>query len=339
MRSRRTARAAALLLAAAGASCTMLRSIWTSDAPAPRPFNHEAHIVRGPSCADCHEKAEKEASAGMPSRDFCMNCHEDLDKDPNKPVEKKVAWFLNEKGEPGWSAFTKQSPEIRFSHATHAAKGVACVACHEGIDKDTGLVSGKVQRMASCTACHAEKAAAKTGCATCHTVQNRLVPPRNHGQLWGSLHGSAARLGGAISTANACSLCHAGDACTTCHQTRPPADHTEAWRQRPHGIAAGVDRQRCTTCHTSDGCVRCHQETVPASHGPAWGGAASRHCTGCHLPVQASTGCAVCHRSTPGHDGSPAQPAWHTPGSNCRSCHGASLKHPDNGDRCESCHR
>ncbi len=338
MRSRRTA-GALVLLAATGASCTFFGSLWPSGAAAPRPFNHEAHIVRGPACADCHEKAEKEAVAGMPSKEFCMNCHEDLDKDPAKPLEKKVAWFLDPKGDPVWTAYTKQSPEIRFSHAAHAAKGVGCTSCHEGIDKDTGLVSGKLQRMASCTACHAEKAVAKNDCRTCHTQQDRLVPPKNHAQLWATMHGSAARVGGAFSTANQCALCHTNDACVTCHQTRMPRDHTEAWRHRPHGIAAGVDRQRCTVCHAADGCGRGHQETVPLSHGAGFGAPQNRHCTGCHLPVQQSAGCGVCHRSTPSHDASPPQPPWHTPAMNCRSCHAASLKHPDNGDNCAACHR
>ncbi len=330
---------AILLLAGLGASCTMLRAIWPGGGAAPRPFNHEAHIVRGTSCADCHETAEKDVKAGMPSKAFCLNCHEDLDKDAAKPLEKKVAWFLDEKGEPAWSSFTKQSSEIRFSHAAHAARGVACTACHEGVDKDTGLVPGKVQRMASCTACHAQKAVAKNTCATCHTRLDLAVPPANHGQLWTSLHGRAAREGVATATANNCALCHKNDACTTCHQTRPPADHTEAWRHRPHGLAAGIDRQRCTTCHAADGCARCHQETVPRSHGAGWGGPSNQHCRGCHVPVQREPSCAVCHRSTPSHDAAPPKPGWHTPAMNCRSCHALSLKHPDNGDNCNACHR
>src|SRR5262245_10893764 len=81
-------------------SCSLIQAIFPSPAPQPRPFNHEAHTVRGISCADCHEGAEKEAKAGMPSKAFCMNCHDDLDKEKDKPLEKKVAWFLDEKGEP-----------------------------------------------------------------------------------------------------------------------------------------------------------------------------------------------------------------------------------------------
>lgn len=328
-----------MLLAGAATSCVVFRSLGIEAAAEPRKFNHEAHIVRGPSCLDCHETAEKEARAGMPSREFCMNCHEDLDKDPAKPPEKKVAWFLNEKGEPLWSAFTKQAAEIKFSHQAHAAKGVACASCHADMDKNTGLLPGGPQRMSSCTACHAAKAPGKNECATCHTRQDRLTPPANHLQLWSVRHGACAREGKEAATANDCGLCHKNDACVTCHQTRPPADHTEAWRQRPHGIAAGVDRARCATCHAPDSCARCHQETAPASHGPSWGATANRHCTGCHEPVRQSQGCAVCHRSTPSHDLAPLKPLWHTPQMDCRSCHALSLKHADPGGSCNSCHR
>jgi c(7)-type cytochrome triheme protein len=296
--------------------------------------------VRGPGCVDCHEGAEKEARAGMPSKDFCMNCHEDLDKDPAKPLEKKVAYFLDGDGKPQWSAFGKQAEEIKFSHQAHAAKGVGCLDCHAGMDKDTGLTSGGPQRMSSCVACHEAKAAPeKRECRTCHTRTDRLTPPGNHAQLWTSLHGRMSREGAAVSTANNCALCHTNDACVTCHQTRPPMNHTEAWRGRPHGIAAGIDRSGCMVCHSSDACVRCHKETLPRSHGPTWGAPANRHCVSCHEPVRQSQGCAVCHQATPSHDASPPKPAWHTPQMNCRSCHALSMRHFDNGDNCNACHR
>src|SRR5204863_9297004 len=89
-------------------SCTLFRAAFPAAPPKPRPFNHEAHIVRGVACADCHEGAEKEARAGMPAKAFCMNCHEELDKEKDKPIEKKVAWFQNDQGEIHWADFGKQ---------------------------------------------------------------------------------------------------------------------------------------------------------------------------------------------------------------------------------------
>ena len=340
MRSRRPPVSVLLLVGALlAASCGVFRAIMPSAGPAPRPFNHEAHTVRGVGCADCHDGADKEARAGMPSKDFCMTCHEDLDKDPAKPLEKKVAWFLDPAGRPDWSRFTRQSSEIKFSHVAHAKAKTACTDCHAGIDKDTGLVPGLLQRMDACVSCHATKAPAKTGCAVCHETIDRTKPPGNHFQFWTKLHGTCSRDGRAVATANDCSMCHTKDACITCHQTRPPSDHTSFWNRKAHGIAAGIDRSRCATCHASDSCSRCHESTAPASHTAGWNTPRNGHCANCHVPVATSPGCAVCHRATPGHDLAPVKPAWHTPAMNCRSCHAATMKHIDNGDNCNACHR
>ncbi len=301
----------------------------------PRPFNHAAHLERGLECISCHSGAEREAKAGMPSKELCNSCHEELDREPGRPREKTVAWFLDERGEPRWSEYTRQSSEIRFSHAAHAAKKVDCLACHSGMDKNTGIVPSVPQRMDSCVSCHR-----KDDCSTCHTGTARDRSPANHERGWQKLHGLCARQGRGSATANDCTLCHRSDSCVTCHQTKPPADHTNFWRHAGHGVAAKLDRERCRTCHQSDSCVACHQETAPRNHRGDWNAPRNRHCTSCHLPLSTQSGsCITCHKSTPGHDSAPAKPAWHNAAMNCRSCHTISLKHPDNGDNCNSCHQ
>ncbi len=325
-------------LAVVGNSCSIFQAIFPPAAPQRRPFNHEAHTVRGISCADCHEGAEKEARAGMPSKAFCMNCHEDLDKEKDKPAEKKVAWFEDEKGELRWADYGRQKDEIKFSHGAHAGKA-ACSSCHGAMDKDTGLLPHGPQRMSACVACHQEKAPAKLDCVACHTSLDRTRPPENHSQLWAKRHGTCAREGAELATANNCSLCHQPNACTTCHQTVLPEDHNNFWRLKAHGVASGLDRSRCQTCHATDFCTSCHQVSAPLSHTAGWNAPRDGHCTSCHLPIQSSGSCAVCHRDTPGHALAPPKPSWHTPTMVCRSCHGSSLKHPDNGDNCNACHR
>lgn len=331
---------AALLLLGL-ASCGVLRSFFGGAEAAPRLFNHEAHIVRGVGCLDCHEGGEKEIRAGLPSKAFCMNCHEDLDKEPGKPLEKKVAAFLDPAGNPVWSAFTRQSSEIKFSHQSHATAKVACIECHEGIDKDTGLRPGMLQRMDSCVSCHAARAPRKNDCVSCHASMDRTVAPLSHGQLWERRHGACAREGREVATSNDCAMCHRKDACTTCHQTRPPSDHDNFWRLKAHGVAASFDRSRCATCHASDSCSRCHQQVAPVSHGAGWNAPGSRHCASCHVPqVQfQGQGCAVCHKGGAPHPSAKPKPLGHSAASNCRACHGPTLKHLDNGDNCNACHR
>ena len=325
-------------LAVVGSSCSLIQAIFPAPAPQRRPFNHEAHTVRGIGCADCHEGAEKEAKAGMPSKAFCMTCHEDLDKEKDKPLEKKVAWFEDEKGEVRWADDGRQKDEIKFSHAAHGGKA-ACADCHGAMDKNTGLLPHGPQRMSACVSCHQAKAPSKLDCATCHKSIDRTHPPENHLQLWPKLHGACARAGVAAASANDCSLCHQPNSCTTCHQTVLPEDHNNFWRLKAHGIAAGLDRSRCSTCHSSDSCVACHQVSAPLSHTAGWNAPRDGHCMNCHLPLQSSGSCAVCHKETPGHALAPPKPSWHTAAMVCRSCHGATLKHPDNGDNCNACHR
>jgi hypothetical protein len=333
--------AALLALVGVASSCSVWRSI-TGDGggPPPRAFNHLAHLDRGLTCQTCHEGAETNEVAGMPSKSLCMDCHEQLDQAPGVPPEKTVAQFLDEKGEPAWSRFTKQSDEIKFSHARHAAGKVDCLSCHAGMDKDAGLrPAGMLQRMSSCVACHEKDAKECVSCESCHSVITAATRPPNHDKDWKRTHGHCSREGGEVATGNSCTMCHQKDSCVACHMTEMPENHTQHWRMRGHGIAATVDRDRCQTCHTSDGCTRCHQETEPLSHTATFQAPRNRHCMSCHLPLQSSGSCFVCHKSTPGHDTATPMPAWHNPGLNCRSCHALSLRHPDNGDSCISCHR
>ena len=328
----------ACLVAGVALSCTLFETVFPSPPPTPRPFNHEAHTVRGIGCADCHEGAEKEVKAGMPSKAFCMNCHEDLDKEKDKPLEKKVAWFHNEAGDVAWADYGKQKEDIKFSHGVHMGKA-ACVDCHAGIDKNTGLLPHGPQRMTACMSCHQEKAPAKLDCAVCHTSIDKLKKPDNHFQNWTKAHGAGAKEGAGVATINNCSLCHQPQACVACHQTVPPQDHTEFWRLRAHGVTVGLDRSRCTICHQTDFCVACHKVTAPMSHTAGFSAPQNGHCRNCHLPVQTAVGCSVCHRETPSHAAAPPKPPWHNAAMVCRSCHGLSLKHPDNGDNCNACHR
>lgn len=320
-------------------SCSLIRFAAPAPAPDPRPFNHEAHVVRGVSCVDCHEGAEKEIKAGMPSKAFCMNCHDDLDKEKDKPLEKKVAWFLGEGGDVRWADFGRQKDEVKFSHAAHQRAKVSCTECHAGMDKNTGLLPQGPQRMASCVSCHEKQAPAKNECSSCHTTIDRTRKPENHLQLWTQSHGACARAGAQAATVNNCSLCHQKDSCTACHQTQRPDNHTEFWRIKAHGLVSSLDRSRCTTCHTSDSCASCHKTTAPMSHGAGWNAPRNDHCRNCHVPVQTSGGCAVCHKDTAGHPTSPPKPVWHTPGMNCASCHAATMKHFNPGDNCNFCHK
>jgi hypothetical protein len=194
--------------------------------------------------------------------------------------------------------------------------------------------------MEKCIACHEQRAHKQDDCAVCHQEIRAGKAPADHLQNWKRFHGQTVQAAGGAKAAR-CTLCHEQERdCIRCHQDEAPANHTNYWRDRGHGIDVGIARDRCSTCHQSDSCVRCHQDTSPRSHTASWGSPMDRHCVTCHAPL-GSQGCVVCHKSTPSHALAAPMPANHAPGMNCRQCHGltAPLPHPDKGDSCEACHR
>ena len=186
-----------------------------------------------------------------------------------------------------------------------------------------------------------------TYCGECHDDARSSKKAPNihdsHGIAWEREHGKFSQAKYGFQQQNVCSLCHTDSSCTSCHMQEPPQNHTMFWKQRGHGLAVGLDRNKCSTCHYSaDFCERCHSETEPRDHNALWGSRQNNHCLSCHVPVSSSGAqkCAVCHQSTPSHSSAPAQPnnAIHVSGVNCRTCHNP-VPHADNGDSCETCHQ
>jgi hypothetical protein len=134
--------------------------------------------------------------------------------------------------------------------------------------------------------------------ASAETALQKMPFPRpaSHEGNWIEYHGAQAALnisGGAES----CLTCHGRNDCISCHNTRPPRDHTHTWRTLSHGFMAEGNRERCFTCHKQDFCVRCHNETTPRSHRGDW---LARHCTECHFSGSLpGDGCGVCHKKPP----------------------------------------
>lgn len=302
------------------------------DAPAVG-FSHRIHEEVGLSCGDCHEAGET-GEPLLPAPDLCLMCHEDIDADkpPGQHATDVLAQFP-----PRWRAL---SDEVLFSHAAHEAGGAACERCHAGVAQSDALVPGRFTRftMADCTSCHAQSGVADS-CSTCHTQLDVDVAPATHGHNWMRRHGQIVRADGGA-TVDDCNLCHTEQSCIGCHRDEPPSSHTNAFRLRTHGVMAAMDRDACSTCHTPDSCNRCHSEVLPLSHRGSFGSPRNTHCLTCHFPVGTQS-CVVCHRSTPSHQLATPLPADHSPGLDCRQCHGVQVKlpHVDNGSDCIFCHK
>jgi hypothetical protein len=338
---RRLLRKSVLVLPLAVGGCLWVSNLMSNGGgPA---FPHAKHGEEaGLECANCHRDALTGDMAGMPSQKQCQLCHKELDAD--KPEERRSSAFFAD-GVLKGKRVTAITADVKFSHKVHAGdQQLDCSRCHGDVATSTAVGPEVRVTMKKCTECHAG-APGKAGgwaneCDVCHKEIRADQKPPSHATDWTREHGRVVRREGGAEPAN-CNVCHTKSACQTCHQTEEPADHTNYWRQRGHGVAVAIDRDRCATCHKSDSCDRCHSDTSPISHTAGWGGPQDRHCLTCHFPLGRNDGCATCHHGTPSHLLATPMPPNHTPGMNCRQCHGltAPLPHVDKGDSCTACHK
>ena len=316
--------------------CSIGRRLGLSEEAEPLlAFSHALHHGQeGLDCIGCHSTYDSEEEPGMPVKGQCMLCHADIDAE--KPPERQIAALFDGDVNRAQSQ-SALSPEIVFSHPTHATDAELCGTCHEGIETSERLDERMAVSMDECSACHATLGVANE-CSTCHSEIREDRPPATHELHWPRTHGLVFRAGSQL-TANRCDLCHLEQSCNECHLSVPPDNHTNHWRRRGHGITARMDRQNCDACHRTDICASCHAEMEPQNHVGPWGSTQNRHCLSCHIATT-DGGCFVCHTGTPSHAQALPQPPDHTPGMNCLQCHGISapLPHVHKGEDCTICH-
>lgn len=319
--ARRATHHAPLLLVALGLALTLASC---RDAAKVPTFPHEKHAAAGLGCADCHK-----AEAGMrPQLAACRECHEAEASDPTfaDAALKAILAARPARGE---------EYGLVFDHARH--EGAECSVCH------TASGSRMLRPvMATCLdACHGAGKSYPLNCRQCHSTLTADGRPASHTPEWRRRHGAEARPLRGATRGSCLGSCHTEPSCFDCHKREKPANHTQHFRLRGHGVIAQADRERCLTCHTSEYCTTCHLGTKPINHIASWRSTANRHCTNCHLPLSANS-CSVCHLQAP-HRTAPRWTlrAFHVSGVNCRACHGTGggpFNHIDNGDNCEICH-
>ena len=302
-------------------------------------FPHRVHVVDNQlACDFCHPGARVAEDPGTPPPELCAPCHDQFDA--QKPPERRVGAFFDERSRYRKLAESGRTPDVRFSHAQHVRGArLDCEACHADVARQEEVPLRPLVVKAECMACHAEYGMANA-CAECHRDIDRNWLPPSHAGGWLRAHGDVVLLGSGAS-ADQCSLCHQdATGCLACHQQMAPADHDQTCRGRTRGMRASVDRARCAVCHTQDSCEQCHQVTRPRSHRGGFGAPQNRHCGSCHFPL-ADSGCTICHPGAPSHDLAAPLPADHSPAMNCRLCHGngVPLPHVDGGHVCTICHR
>jgi hypothetical protein len=234
------------------------------------------------SCASCHSSESPHGAAF--ADETCETCHTTVD----------------------WKAAFAHDAETSFALGTRH-DGLACLDCHEGLDKFAGLGS-------ECVACHLDdkpRMHFDGDCGTCHQADEWLpatVVGLDHAQTGFPLegaHGKAACAachdrGEPYSAADgaSCVDCHAdedahrnllGDVCGDCHT--PLAWERTRWRHDQSGWPLrGAHRlASCDDCHavgyvgTPTDCGACHRAQAPASI-PAHQSEYFAECELCHRP-------------------------------------------------------
>lgn len=132
----------------------------------PIPFSHVAHAdKRQIPCEYCHSAARRSTSAGIPSSNTCMGCHQIVaaDKEPIKFLTQKY-----EKNEPiEWIKVHDLPDHVRFSHMPHVNANITCQTCHGAVEKMEVVEQWAPLQMGWCISCHKEQKA-KTDCMACH---------------------------------------------------------------------------------------------------------------------------------------------------------------------------
>jgi formamidopyrimidine-DNA glycosylase len=133
----------------------------------PIAFTHKVHLAKGLECAGCHQGVEQGPNAGLPSVKLCMTCHLVIATD--RPEIKKVAAYLARGEEIPWQRVYGYYPSahVRFNHAPHVRRGVACATCHGDMTRQTVATRVIDLDMGYCLNCHKQRNAS-VDCVTCH---------------------------------------------------------------------------------------------------------------------------------------------------------------------------
>jgi hypothetical protein len=121
----------------------------------PVPFSHEVHAGRlGLDCRYCHPGSEREAFAGMPATEVCMNCHAHVWT--GLPSLEPVRSSLRTGVPLTWLRVHDLPDHAYFHHGIHTQKGIGCAECHGRVDQMPQVWQTQTLYMEWCLECHRE---------------------------------------------------------------------------------------------------------------------------------------------------------------------------------------
>lgn len=143
----------------AAPACPMLwaRTAYATGAKEPRSqpllFDHRHHVRDdGIDCLYCHDGADKGPSAGVPSIDRCMGCHQQIWSDA--PILRLLRRAAFDGARLSWTRVHALPAHVFFDHSAHVRRGVGCATCHGRVDRMAQVWAVAPLTMGWCLDCH-----------------------------------------------------------------------------------------------------------------------------------------------------------------------------------------
>jgi hypothetical protein len=132
----------------------------------PLRFSHEVHAGRlNVECLYCHRSAGQSSTAGIPSMQLCMGCHQNLTAETKDTAALVEHW--KRKTPVSWVRLQRLPDFVYFTHERHLAHGFQCTTCHGHVDHMPYTPRAATYEMGWCLSCHQERGASRD-CWTCH---------------------------------------------------------------------------------------------------------------------------------------------------------------------------
>ena len=134
----------------------------------PINFSHRIHAGDFEiPCMYCHTQARRSISAGVPSVNKCVGCHNEIATD--RPQIKKVINYFENKEPIPWVKVHDLPDFVYFPHKRHVQADVACQTCHGPVEPLAAVTRMAPVKMGECLACHKENEVEHgLDCWTCH---------------------------------------------------------------------------------------------------------------------------------------------------------------------------
>lgn len=134
----------------------------------PIAFSHKVHAGdNGIDCQYCHTQARRSISAGVPSVNKCVGCHNEVATD--RPQIRKVMSYWENKEPILWVKVHDLPDFVHFPHKRHVQADVECQTCHGPVESMEVVSRMAPVKMGECLACHKENQVEHgLDCWTCH---------------------------------------------------------------------------------------------------------------------------------------------------------------------------